>query len=161
MIAQDPGHLESDRAPYSQAIVPGRLELNTEKLIAYLVSVMINCGVWVRLNLDAVKHLGVDDASLTMAAEGMARAAKGNLIMLSKGGRHYPWEANTANYPPLILLSQQHPPGDEPVCLPNLNFQGPAIGLQAAEDSPEIRGVVQLSDMAELVQEHVPNKVLW
>ena len=64
-------------------------------------------------------------------------------------------------YPPFIWLTQQHPPGDVPVCLADRNFQVFAIWFEAAEDSPEVLGVVQLSDMAEFVQVHVPNKVLW
>ena len=45
MIALDPEHLESYWANYRQAMGPGRLDLKTKKLIAYLVSVMNNCGV--------------------------------------------------------------------------------------------------------------------
>ncbi len=45
MIAHNPEHLESYWAHYKQAMGPGRLDLKTKKLIAYLVSVMNNCGV--------------------------------------------------------------------------------------------------------------------
>ena len=38
--------------------------------------------------LDAVKHLGVDDATLAEAVEVMTEVTKGNLIMHSIGGRH-------------------------------------------------------------------------
>jgi hypothetical protein len=45
MIAHNPEHLESYWAHYRQTMGPGRLDLKTKKLIAYLVSVMNNCGV--------------------------------------------------------------------------------------------------------------------
>ena len=45
MIAHDPSHLDSYWANYKQTMTPGRLDLKTKKLIAYLVSVMNNCGV--------------------------------------------------------------------------------------------------------------------
>ena len=45
MIAHDPEHLESYWAHYKQVMGPGKLDLKTKKLIAYLVSVMNNCGV--------------------------------------------------------------------------------------------------------------------
>lgn len=45
LIAHNPEHLESYWAHYKQAMGPGRLDLTTKKLIAYLVSVMNNCGV--------------------------------------------------------------------------------------------------------------------
>ena len=45
MIAQNPSHLDSYWAHYKQTMTPGRLDLKTKKLIAYLVSVMNNCGV--------------------------------------------------------------------------------------------------------------------
>ena len=41
-----------------------------------------------RFHLDAVKHLGMDDAFLAEVIEVMAEVAKGNLIMHSLGGRH-------------------------------------------------------------------------
>ena len=45
MIAHGPSHLNSYWAHYKQTMTPGRLDLKTKKLIAYLVSVMNNCGV--------------------------------------------------------------------------------------------------------------------
>jgi hypothetical protein len=42
----------------------------------------------VRFHLDAVKHLGIDDATLAEAVEVMTETAKGNLIMHSTGQRH-------------------------------------------------------------------------
>ena len=45
LIAHNEEHLESYWAHYKQAMGPGRLDLKTKKLIAYLVSVMNNCGV--------------------------------------------------------------------------------------------------------------------
>jgi len=42
----------------------------------------------VRFHLDAVKHLGVDDAALAEIVEVMGEVAKGNLIMHSLGARH-------------------------------------------------------------------------
>jgi alkylhydroperoxidase/carboxymuconolactone decarboxylase family protein YurZ len=45
MIAHNPEHLESYWAHYKQAMGPGRLDLKTKKLIAYVVSAMNNCGV--------------------------------------------------------------------------------------------------------------------
>ena len=45
MIAHDPVHLDSYWAHYKQTMTPGRLDIQTKKLIAYLVSVMNNCGV--------------------------------------------------------------------------------------------------------------------
>ena len=45
MIALNPDHLESYWAHYKQAMGPGRLDLKTKKLVAYVVSVMNNCGV--------------------------------------------------------------------------------------------------------------------
>ncbi len=39
-------------------------------------------------HLDAVKHLGMDDAFLAEVVEVMAEVGKGNLIMHSLGGRH-------------------------------------------------------------------------
>ncbi len=45
LIAHNPDHLETYWAHYKQAMGPGRLDLKTKKLIAYLVSVMNNCGV--------------------------------------------------------------------------------------------------------------------
>ena len=45
MIAHNPDHLESYWAHYRQVMEPGRLDLKTKKLIAYLVSVMNNCGI--------------------------------------------------------------------------------------------------------------------
>ena len=48
--------------------------------------------------MDAVKHLGVDDATLAEAVEVMTEVTKGNLIMHSIGGR--PWD-NTSE-PPMV-----------------------------------------------------------
>ena len=45
LIAHNEEHLESYWAHYKQAMGPGRLDLKTKKLIAYVVSVMNNCGV--------------------------------------------------------------------------------------------------------------------
>ena len=45
VIALNPDHLESYWAHYKMAMGPGRLDLKTKKLIAYVVSVMNNCGV--------------------------------------------------------------------------------------------------------------------
>jgi|TARA_B110000116_G_scaffold47697_1_gene39676 hypothetical protein len=42
----------------------------------------------VRFHLDAVKHQGMDDATLAEAVEVMTEVTKGNLIMHSIGGRH-------------------------------------------------------------------------
>ena len=38
--------------------------------------------------MDAVKHLGLDDATLAEVIEVMAEVTKGNLIMHSLGGPH-------------------------------------------------------------------------
>lgn len=45
VIAHNPDHLESYWAYYKRAMGPGRLDLKTKKLIAYVVSVINNCGV--------------------------------------------------------------------------------------------------------------------
>ena len=45
LIAHNPDHLESYWALYKQTMAPGRLDLKTKKLIAYVVSAMNNCGV--------------------------------------------------------------------------------------------------------------------
>ena len=45
MIAHDASHLDSYWANYKQTMTAGKLDLKTKKLIAYLVSVMNNCGV--------------------------------------------------------------------------------------------------------------------
>ena len=45
LIAHDPAHLDSYWANYKLTMTPGRLDLETKKLIAYLISVMNNCGV--------------------------------------------------------------------------------------------------------------------
>ena len=45
LIAHNPDHLESYWALYKQTMAPGRLDLKTKKLIAYIVSAMNNCGV--------------------------------------------------------------------------------------------------------------------
>ena len=45
MVAHDPEHLDSYWANYKLTMTAGRLDLKTKKLIAYLVSVMNNCGV--------------------------------------------------------------------------------------------------------------------
>ena len=45
LIAHNPEHLESYWASYRQVMSPGRLDLRTKKLIAYVVSAMNNCGV--------------------------------------------------------------------------------------------------------------------
>ena len=45
VIAHNPEHLESYWAHYKQAMGPGNLDLKTKKIIAYLVSVMNNCGI--------------------------------------------------------------------------------------------------------------------
>ena len=45
MIAHDSSHLDTYWAHYKQTMTPGKLDLKTKKLIAYLVSVMNNCGV--------------------------------------------------------------------------------------------------------------------
>ncbi len=44
LIAHNPEHLESYWNHYKQTMSPGRLDLRTKKLIAYVVSVMNNCG---------------------------------------------------------------------------------------------------------------------
>lgn len=44
LIAHNPAHLESYWAHYQQAMAPGRLDLPTKKLIAYLVSAMNHCA---------------------------------------------------------------------------------------------------------------------
>ena len=45
MVAHDACHLDSYWANYKLTMTAGRLDLKTKKLIAYLVSVMNNCGV--------------------------------------------------------------------------------------------------------------------
>ena len=45
LIAHNPEHLESYWASYRQVMSPGRLDLRTKKLIAYVVSAMNNCSV--------------------------------------------------------------------------------------------------------------------
>jgi alkylhydroperoxidase/carboxymuconolactone decarboxylase family protein YurZ len=45
MIAHDSSHLDSYWENYKQTMTAGRLDLKTKQLIAYLVSVMNNCGV--------------------------------------------------------------------------------------------------------------------
>ena len=45
LVAHNPELLESYWAHYRQAMAPGRLDLRTKKLIAYVVSAMNNCGV--------------------------------------------------------------------------------------------------------------------
>ena len=45
MVAHDASHLDSYWANYKQTMTAGRLDLKTKKLIAYLVSVLNNCGV--------------------------------------------------------------------------------------------------------------------
>ena len=45
MVAHDASHLDSYWANYKLTMTAGRLDLKTKKLIAYLVSVMNNCGV--------------------------------------------------------------------------------------------------------------------
>ncbi len=45
VIAHNPEHLESYWEHYKQTMAPGRLDLKTKKLIAYIVSAMNNCGV--------------------------------------------------------------------------------------------------------------------
>ena len=45
VIAHNPDHLESYWAHYKQTMAPGRLDLKTKKLIAFVVSAMNNCGV--------------------------------------------------------------------------------------------------------------------
>ena len=45
VIALNPDHLESYWAHYKLVMGPGRLDSKTKKLIAYVVSVMNNCGV--------------------------------------------------------------------------------------------------------------------
>lgn len=45
LIAHNAEHLESYWAHYKLAMGPGKLDLKTKKIIAYVVSVMNNCGV--------------------------------------------------------------------------------------------------------------------
>jgi alkylhydroperoxidase/carboxymuconolactone decarboxylase family protein YurZ len=45
LVAHNPVHLESYWAHYKQAMGPGKLDLKTKKIIAFLVSAMNNCGV--------------------------------------------------------------------------------------------------------------------
>ena len=45
LVAHNPGHLETYWEHYKQSMAPGRLDLKTKKLIAYIVSAMNNCGV--------------------------------------------------------------------------------------------------------------------
>ena len=45
LIAHNPEHLESYWAHYKLAMGPGKLNLKTKRIIAYVVSVMNNCGV--------------------------------------------------------------------------------------------------------------------
>ena len=45
LVAHNPEHLESYWQNYKQVMSPGRLDLKTKKLIAYIVSAMNNCGV--------------------------------------------------------------------------------------------------------------------
>ncbi len=44
LIAHNPEHLETYWEHYKQSMAPGRLDLKTKKLIAYVVSAMNNCG---------------------------------------------------------------------------------------------------------------------
>ena len=45
LVAHNPEHLESYWQNYKKVMSPGRLDLKTKKLIAYIVSAMNNCGV--------------------------------------------------------------------------------------------------------------------
>ena len=45
LIAHNPERLESYWNHYKLTMAPGRLDLKTKKLIAYIVSAMNNCGV--------------------------------------------------------------------------------------------------------------------
>ena len=44
---------------------------------------------------------------------------------------------------------------------PDISLQGLAIRFQLVEKPPKLGRVVQLPDMAEFVQEHVPHQVPW
>ena len=45
VIAHNPEHLRSYWDHYKQAMSPGKLDLKTKKLIAFVVSAMNNCSV--------------------------------------------------------------------------------------------------------------------
>ena len=45
LVAHNPEHLETYWEHYKQSMSPGKLDLKTKKLIAYIVSAMNNCGV--------------------------------------------------------------------------------------------------------------------
>lgn len=45
LVAHNPDHLASYWEHYKQTMAPGRLDLRTKKIIAYVVSAMNNCGV--------------------------------------------------------------------------------------------------------------------
>ena len=45
LVAHNPEHLESYWAHYKQTMSEGRLDIQTKKIIAYIVSAMNNCGV--------------------------------------------------------------------------------------------------------------------
>ena len=45
VVAHNPEHLQSYWNHYKQAMSPGKLDLKTKKLIAFLVSAMNNCSV--------------------------------------------------------------------------------------------------------------------
>ena len=45
LVAHNPEHLETYWEHYKQSMAPGKLDLKTKKLIAYIVSAMNNCGV--------------------------------------------------------------------------------------------------------------------
>ena len=45
LVAHNPDHLETYWEHYKLTMGPGRLDLKTKKLIAYIVSAINNCGV--------------------------------------------------------------------------------------------------------------------
>ena len=45
VVAHNPEHLEAYWAHYKQTMGPGKVDLKTKKLIAFVVSAMNNCGV--------------------------------------------------------------------------------------------------------------------
>ena len=45
VMGHNPDHLEAYWSHYKQAMGPGRVDIKTKKLIAFVVSAMNNCGV--------------------------------------------------------------------------------------------------------------------
>ena len=45
VMGHNPGHLEAYWSHYKLAMGPGKVDIKTKKLIAYVVSAVNNCGV--------------------------------------------------------------------------------------------------------------------